>query len=233
MLVIVLPLLQASQAGRNARLIKKEEEALHGRQGSRKTMPHGPPDFATTHFLTEGHLSLDLINSEHFDYRGRRSPQDLLAHPAWLDAWAKHWQLAVTTPPDALALAALRALRALLRGMAESLAAQQPISDAQLEELNSFLALTPMQSQVQWVAGGVLLMSQPLQPGWMGVVTQVAAAWADLLSRTPFERVKVCANPACHWVFVDQSHNLSRRWCRQWACGNLMKVRQFRARSHS
>lgn len=191
---------------------------------------HLPPDFATTHFLTEGHPALDLINSEHFDYRGRRPTRDLLENQAWLSAWTRHWQLPMTPPPDALALATLRALRALLRRMLVDLAAGQPLSDTQLEELNTFLALAPVQQQIQRVPDGVRLVSLPLQAGWMGVVTQVAASWADLLSRTLFDRLKVCANPSCHWVFLDQSHNLSRRWCRQWACGNLMKVRQFRAR---
>ena len=192
---------------------------------------HLPPDFATTHFLTEGHLGLDLLNSEHFDYRGRRLPQDMLEDRAWLSAWVQHWQLPVALPPDPLALAALRALRALLRRMVVSLATEQPMPEAQLEELNTFLALTPVQQQVQRFPGGVRLVSLPLQANWMGMVTQVAASWADLLSRTEFDRLKVCANPSCHWVFLDQSHNLSRRWCRQWACGNLMKVRQFRARA--
>jgi predicted RNA-binding Zn ribbon-like protein len=130
-----------------------------------------------------------------------------------------------------MALAALRALRALLRRMVVDLGTQQTLSEAQLEELNTFLALTPVRQQVQRVDGGVRLVSFPLQAGWIGVVTQVAASWADLIGRTPFDRLKVCGNPACHWVFVDQSHNLSRRWCRQWACGNLMNVRQFRAQA--
>ena len=192
---------------------------------------HLPPEFATTHFLTEGHLGLDLLNSEHFDYRGRRPPQDMLEDPAWLSAWAAHWQLPVTPPPDPVALAALRALRALLRRMLVDLAAQQQVSEAQLEELNTFLALTPVRQQAQQVDGVVRLVSIPLQAGWIGVVTQAAASWADLIGRTPFDRLKVCGNPDCHWVFVDQSHNLSRRWCRQWACGNLMNVRQFRAQA--
>jgi predicted RNA-binding Zn ribbon-like protein len=192
---------------------------------------HLPPDFATTHFLTEGILSLDLINSEHFDYRGRRPPQDLLEDQTWLTAWTQHWHLPVASPPDPLALAALRALRALLRRMVVGLATQQPPSDGQLAELNAFLALAPVHQQVQRVPDGVRLVSRPLQAGWMGVVTQVAGAFADLLSRTAFDRLKVCANPACHWVFLDQSHNRSRCWCRQWACGNLMHVRHFRARA--
>lgn len=191
---------------------------------------HLPPDFAITHFITEGNLALDLINSEHFDYRGRLLPRDLLEDQAWLAAWVQHWHLPVAPPPDPLALAALRGLRALLRRMIVDLATQQPVSEAHLEELNTFLALTPVQQQVQRVPGGVRLVSLPLQAGWMGVVTQVASSWAELLSKSEPERLKVCANPSCHWVFLDQSHNLSRRWCRQWACGNLMKVRQFRER---
>jgi predicted RNA-binding Zn ribbon-like protein len=192
---------------------------------------HLPPDFATTHFLTEGDLSLDLINSEHFDFRGRRPVQDLLENQAWLTAWAGHWALPVAPPPDPLARASLRALRALLRRALEGLATGQPLSDGYLEELNAFLALAPVQQQVVRVAGGVRLVSLPLQASWMGGVAQVAGAFADLICRTEGDQLKVCANPACHWVFLDQSHSRSRRWCRQWACGNLIKVRQFRART--
>lgn len=96
---------------------------------------HLPPDFATTHFLPEGHLGLDLLNSEHFDYRGRRLPQDMLENQAWLTAWVHHWQLPVALPPDPLALTALRALRALLRRMMLGIATQHPLADTQLEEL--------------------------------------------------------------------------------------------------
>jgi predicted RNA-binding Zn ribbon-like protein len=179
----------------------------------------------------EGELCLDLINSEHFDYRGRRGSQDKLANPEWAAAFAHHWHLPVTSPPDALALAVLRALRALLRRMFEAAAIGQPVTDAQLEELNAFLALTPVMRQVQRSGTGVRLQIVALREGWTAVASQVAASWVDVLVRILPTRLKVCANPACHWVFIDQSYNLSRCWCRQWACGNLMKVRQFRARA--
>jgi predicted RNA-binding Zn ribbon-like protein len=125
----------------------------------------------------------------------------------------------------------LRALRALLRRMFEAAAIGQPVTDAQLEELNAFLALTPVMRQVQRSGTGVRLQTVVLREGWTAVASQVAASWVEVLARIPPTRLKVCANPACHWVFIDQSHNLSRCWCRQWACGNLMKVRQFRARA--
>jgi len=157
--------------------------------------------------------------------------QDHLTNPEWVAAFAHHWHLPVTSPPDALAMAALRALRALLRQMFEAAATGQPVTDAQLEELNAFLALAPVMRQVQRSGPRVRLQTILLQEGWIAVAAQIAASWVEVLESILPTRLKVCANPDCHWVFIDQSHNLSRCWCRQWACGNLMKVRQFRARA--
>ena len=181
--------------------------------------------------ISEGELCLDLINSEHFDCRGRRGMQDNLMNPEWVAAFVQYWHLPVTPPPDALALAALRALRTLLRQMLEAAATGQPVTDAQLLELNAFLALTPVIRQVQRSGTGVRLQTIMLHESWTAVASQIAASWVDVLARISPMRLKVCANPDCHWVFIDQSHNLSRSWCRQWACGNLMRVRQFRTRA--
>ena len=117
--------------------------------------------------------------------------------------------------------------------MFELVAADQLISDAQIDELNAILALTPVMQQAQRMGNEICLQTVPLQTGWTWILTQIAASWVDLLTRTRSERLKVCANPACHWVFVDQSHNQSRRWCRQVACGNLIKVRHYRAQHAS
>ena len=183
--------------------------------------------------ISEGELSLDLINSEHFDFRGRKGVQDNLTNPEWVIAFAQHWHLPVASAPDALAMAALLALRTLLRQMFEATVAGLPVTDARLEELNAFLALTPVMRRVQRSDNGVRLQTIMLHEGWTAVVSQVAASWVDVLERISPERLKICANPDCHWVFIDQSHNLSRCWCRQWACGNLMKVRQFRVRARN
>ena len=181
------------------------------------------------HLISEGELSLDLINSEHFDYRGRKEPRDYLVRPEWMQSFAQRWHLPVTSSPGTFDLAALRILRTLLRQMFEDVTVGRPLTDAQIEELNAILALTPMLQQAQRVGNEICLETIPLQTGWTSVLTQAAVSWVDFLNRTPSRRLKICANPVCHWVFVDQSHNLSRRWCRQEACGNLMKVRQFRA----
>ncbi len=207
-------------------------QSKHGTRERRSGPRQQPPSrHEQVQLTSEGELCLDLINSEHFDCRGRRGVQDHLTNPEWVAAFAHHWHLPVTAAPDALAMAALRALRTLLRQMYEAAAIGQTVTDAQLEELNAFLALTPVMRQVQRSGTGVRLQTIMLHEGWTAVASQIAASWVEVLESILPTRLKVCANPACHWVFLDQSHNLSRCWCRQWACGNLMKVRQFRARA--
>ncbi len=189
------------------------------------------PPQEQVHLISEGELCLDLINSEHYDYRGRAAMQDNLMNPAWLATFVQHWHLPVSSPPHGISFVMLRALRTLLRQMCEMVAYGQAITDAQIEELNAFLRLTPVIQQAQRGERGIRLYTVMPDESWTAVISQVAASWADLLARVAPERVKVCANSDCHWVFVDASHNGSRSWCRQWACGNLMKVRQFRART--
>src|SRR5947208_13318827 len=108
----------------------------HGKEGRRSgRMQQSSSRREQVPLISEGELCLDLINSEHFDYRGRRGVQDNLANPEWVTAFAHHWHLPVTSPPDALALAALRTLRALLRQMFEAAASAQSPTDAHLREL--------------------------------------------------------------------------------------------------
>src|SRR5574340_1366557 len=125
-------------------------------------------------FISEDDLCLDLINSEHFDYRGRAGSHDNLEKPEWVAAFVHRWQLPVTSPPDALALALLHALRALLRQMLEVVAAQQPISGTHIEELNAFLALAPLMYQARRTASEVRLQTVMLHAGWAAAVTYIA-----------------------------------------------------------
>jgi predicted RNA-binding Zn ribbon-like protein len=59
----------------------------------------------------------------------------------------------------------------------------------------------------------------------------VAASAAELLAEGEPARLRVCANSACSWMFYDETRNSSRRWCEGAICGNLIKVRRFRARA--
>ncbi len=62
---------------------------------------------------------------------------------------------------------------------------------------------------------------------WDVVIADIATS----VVRKMAERrvVKVCANPDCTWMFVDESRSASRRWCDVSICGSLINVRRHRA----
>ena len=56
----------------------------------------------------------------------------------------------------------------------------------------------------------------------------IAVAAVQLLTNPQLARVKKCAG--CPWVFLDQSKNLSRRWCAMEDCGTHEKIVRYVAR---
>lgn len=58
----------------------------------------------------------------------------------------------------------------------------------------------------------------------------IAASAAALLAGDELDRVRKCAKEGCGWLFIDRSKNRSRRWCDMKECGNVVKVRRYRAR---
>jgi predicted RNA-binding Zn ribbon-like protein len=58
----------------------------------------------------------------------------------------------------------------------------------------------------------------------------IVASAVGLLTSPRVSRVRRCGSPTCYWLFVDETKNCSRRWCKMASCGNLMKVRRHRAR---
>jgi predicted RNA-binding Zn ribbon-like protein len=54
----------------------------------------------------------------------------------------------------------------------------------------------------------------------------------ELVSGRP-ERIKICDNDTCRWVFYDNSRTGRRRWCDMATCGNRAKAARHRARERA
>lgn len=52
----------------------------------------------------------------------------------------------------------------------------------------------------------------------------------DVLGRTGVRRIHQCADPACQTLFLDTTKSGNRRFCSTNGCGNVNRVRRFRAR---
>ena len=126
-------------------------------------------------------------------------------------------------------LAEVLALRAALREVVDgTVAGRKPNSEA-LAIVNGVLASVPPAELVP-TADGIALGhrhgADPLADALGTIAQPVAEALAD---GRP-ERLRVCANDSCRWVFYDTSPTGRRRWCDMTTCGNRAKAARHRAR---
>jgi len=71
-------------------------------------------------------------------------------------------------------------------------------------------------------------LTWPMTAQLDSVLWPISVAALDLLTGPQLHRLKKCAG--CPWVFLDQSKNLSRRWCAMNDCGTHEKIRRYVSR---
>jgi predicted RNA-binding Zn ribbon-like protein len=126
-----------------------------------------------------------------------------------------------------------RALRRVLYGIFSRVGSTRMPLPADLAALNRSLpeALAHLQVRRAGEGGYVWAWDEPSGVEALArVLWPVARSAAELLTAPELERVRLCDADDCGYLFVDASRNRSRRWCDMADCGNLAKVRRFRAR---
>jgi predicted RNA-binding Zn ribbon-like protein len=177
-------------------------------------------------------VCLDFANSEITNHLRTGPKYDRLGTAEWRRWFVKRWGFSAPAQlPDA-SLTRLVALRSLIR----SLLAEHGIpSPGQVRRLNRVLAGSPYIWRLE-MGGSVgpksrpALELRPVDAGWHTVMADVVASYAELAASGNLERVKPCGNSNCALLFYDASVNRTRRWCDASLCGNLVKVREYRAR---
>jgi len=175
-------------------------------------------------------LWADLINSDWRDYRGSGAREDRIYNDSWFNAFLARagWGGKL---PGSVNRTHLRNLRSLLRRIVNTLIAGKRIPPADLKTLNDILARSPVISNLEQGDERWRLSQVPIKPGFERILATIASSFASMLANGDPARIKICANPDCGWVIYDESHNRTRRWCDVKECGNLIKVRRFRART--
>jgi predicted RNA-binding Zn ribbon-like protein len=174
-------------------------------------------------------LALDLINSEWWYGRGADRLVDQLDEPGWVDDFLVRWKFTAAGPPTERDKSRLVRLRTLLRSVFTRLAEGDGVAAEDLEDLNRFAGRSVLHRRV--VADGSYRVEVvPARTDWSWVLAEVAASFGELLAHGERGRIKQCENAECRWAFYDESKNRRRRWCDPAQCGNVYKVRQFRAR---
>jgi predicted RNA-binding Zn ribbon-like protein len=174
---------------------------------------------------------LDFVNSEFRDFRGRWVRDDL-QQPGWLEQFLVRWNLQVSSPPDPAIIRSLVALRSLLRHIIETLANGQ-LSDNDQAELNAILLRSLLVHRLVRDENGYRVELVPLKKDWTWIRTEIVASFVDLLIHYDPQRLKICQNANCRWIFYDESKSRTKIYCTANKCANLLKVRRFRARHKS
>lgn len=155
--------------------------------------------------------------------RPRRSPDDLQARRVidrlrrWPDSRRFLGALGLDVPSSAPAEADVRQLRDV-REAVRALAA----GDVGRFERRTRALLAAAAYRVE---GGRLT---PVAEGWPSLIDSLALTLLVLGGRR--ERLRLCRNAACGWVFLDASPNGQQIWCAAQRCGARIRARRHRSR---
>lgn len=163
----------------------------------------------------------ELLNSN-------RGGGDKLNDTEWLTGFLKRWGLEVGAPSGE-EIARLKTLRQAMANITEALTSGSGPDEDDMREVISALAGSHMTFALTAPAGEWQLSLQPVKKDWDWALHEIAASFAKVISSEDKTRLKVCENAECGMVFYDESKSRTRRWCGS-ACGNLIKVREFRKR---
>jgi predicted RNA-binding Zn ribbon-like protein len=152
---------------------------------------------------------------------------DFLSDPQWIRDFLHFWHFRVPAP-EADALQDLRHLRKLLRQTVEKTSQGLRLNAKDLAALNSWMKVPVFRRLVE-NQNGFQLAHTPVHFGWPAALGRIAASLAETLLQEPQERLKLCANTGCLWVYVDRTRGNIRRWCNDATCGNRDRVRRSRA----
>jgi predicted RNA-binding Zn ribbon-like protein len=181
--------------------------------------------------------TFDFLNTAELDGSGR--PVEHLVVVTDVTGWLEEHGLLHesrrrpidTTPPTRAAelLAHVLRVRTGLREVVEALVAGRPVEEGALATVNAVLHA---RSAVELVPGegGVALAHRHVGDPLDDALAAVAEPLVAVIATGATERLRICANDGCRWVFEDTSRAGRRRWCSMASCGNRAKAARHRAR---
>ncbi len=172
----------------------------------------------------------DFINSKWRDWRGSERSEDRMNQEKWQNYYLQQWRLKAPVPADEETVSEMREFRDRLHEMSIRLSEGAAVSDDDLGFLNTMLHTGPVRRQLDTEGDKMTIGLVPLREDWDQVMAEVAADFAHTLVNGEAGRIRICENPDCRWVFYDDTRNRTKKYCEDKTCGNLMKVRRFRAK---
>jgi predicted RNA-binding Zn ribbon-like protein len=171
-------------------------------------------------------LCLSYINSQW--YIDHELFEDPLLNQEWMDYFCAEWHLPVINTSTSENINDLIQLRIFLNQTAREFIITRSINSLNLAKINRLLSERSFHKELLFNDGQYFLEVVPDQSDKALFMAQIVASFAEIITQYNPERMKLCQNPACGWIFYDESRGSTRKWCDN-TCASLMKVRRFRA----
>jgi len=159
-----------------------------------------------------------------------KSPYERLNTPVDLARWLV--ELGFSDSSLALCeddLVIAKRVREAIQRAGEALASNHPFEEKDLDEINTIALVTPPIPQLAGDGHQIIWKTTKLR----SVLSMIARDFIDLATGPLSAQVKMCANPECRGVFVDESRPQNRRWCSMQTCGNQMKKSRMKKQIES
>jgi predicted RNA-binding Zn ribbon-like protein len=127
------------------------------------------------------------------------------------------------------AMRRLRRIRSGLRELVDAKVEHRPPDPAALRDVNRALRTQYVYELVP-ASDGISLDHRHEGDPVDGALARLSETIARELTQGEAERLRICANDECRWVFYDSSAAGRRKWCDMATCGNRAKVARHRAR---
>ena len=181
-------------------------------------------DFLNTKELVSGSLVDHLETPGHaFDWLAARQ----LVHAELLD----RERLRATEDPEtgARALARVRRVRDALRELTAAVVERRKAAPGALAEVNRAIRAREV-IELEATDDGVRVGHRHVGDPVDDALARLAEPIVHEISGGRPERLRICDNDTCRWVFYDTSRTGRRRWCDMSTCGNQAKAARHRAR---
>lgn len=189
---------------------------------------YGPESFVG------GVVALDFLNTAE-NWHGPEINELLPGFEDWL-TWTRAARLpssagaAVSRPTVAQFMRELRTFRSDLHALLGTALGGTAVNSGSLQTLNRHWQRANGAREIRAAGTGVRFEWRTSVPAWECAFHAVVLSAVQLLTDPHrLARVRECPGENCGWFFLDSSRNGSRHWCSMKTCGNVDKVRRFRA----
>jgi predicted RNA-binding Zn ribbon-like protein len=188
--------------------------------------------------LLGGRTCLDFANT----VENRNSPSDaldLLQTYSDFIRWCERTGVVSRDQAEALLAVAAREKSAAMQALADALELREIIhrifsaraggrdpSDEDMRRFNAFHARAMAASRISRTANAYAVRFDAVSGSFDLPLNPIVWSAAQLLMGDGLDRVKICSDDCCGWLFVDESKNKSRRWCDMSDCGNRAKAKR-------